>query len=461
MANTMKALLGFAIVAMLLLAVGLMQSWSLALAITNMCLISAVMALGVNIQWGYAGLFNVGVMGFAALGGVAAMLVSTPPVYGAWKIGGTGLAMTLFWLCATIAMVTVVRRWSAPGVRRNLLLLLTLIAGITLMRMHFGPAVSAIESHDPARTGFLGGLGLPILFSWVFGGLLAAAAAWFIGRIALGLRSDYLAIATLGISEIIIALIKNEDWLTRGVKNVSGLPRPVPYEINLQRSEWFLDLVSKWHAASLPDFEPARSLMLKQLSIDASSIVVKCCYTALFLTVLLLVMWFSSRAQKSPWGRMMRAIRDNEEAANAMGKDVTRRHLQVFIIGSAVVGIAGAMLTTLEGQLTPGTYNPLRFTFLIWVMVIVGGSGNNLGAVLGSFLVWFFWIEAEPLGQWLIAAMTSVLGADSELRQHLMANASHMRLVLMGVVLLLVLRFSPRGLLPEEVRRTNHTGSSS
>ena len=104
MPNTMKALLGFAVVAMLLLAVGLMQSWSLALAITNMCLISAVMALGVNIQWGYAGLFNVGVMGFAALGGVAAMLVSTPPVYGAWQIGGTGLAMTLVWLCATIAL---------------------------------------------------------------------------------------------------------------------------------------------------------------------------------------------------------------------------------------------------------------------------------------------------------------------------------------------------------------------
>ena len=93
----------------------------------------------------------------------------------------------------------------------------------------------------------------------------------------------------------------------------------------------------------------------------------------------------------------MRAIRDNETAAKATGKDVKGRHLQVFILGSAVVGVAGAMLTTLDGQFTPASYQPLRFTFLIWVMVIVGGSGNNWGAVLGGFVIWFFWIEAEPI----------------------------------------------------------------
>jgi branched-chain amino acid transport system permease protein len=103
---------------------------------------------------------------------------------------------------------------------------------------------------------------------------------------------------------------------------------------------------------------------------------------------------------------MMRAIRDNRDAAEAMGKDVTGRHLQIFVLGSAVVGIAGAMLTTLDGQFTPGQYNPLRFTFLIWVMVIVGGSGNNWGAVLGGFLIWFLWVEAEPVGGWLMSVMT-------------------------------------------------------
>ncbi len=104
---------------------------------------------------------------------------------------------------------------------------------------------------------------------------------------------------------------------------------------------------------------------------------------------------------------MMRAIRDNEVAAEAMGKDVTRRHLQIFIIGSAICGLAGAMMTTLDGQLTPGTYQPLRFTFLVWVMVIVGGSGNNFGAVLGGFLIWFLWVQVEPMGLWLMNLITS------------------------------------------------------
>ena len=86
----------------------------------------------------------------------------------------------------------------------------------------------------------------------------------------------------------------------------------------------------------------------------------------------MILIWLSETALRSTWGRMMRAIRDNEMAANAMGKDVTWRHLQDFVIGSAVIGVAGAMLVTLDGQFT--SYQPLRFTFLIWVMVIVGGS---------------------------------------------------------------------------------------
>jgi branched-chain amino acid transport system permease protein len=106
---------------------------------------------------------------------------------------------------------------------------------------------------------------------------------------------------------------------------------------------------------------------------------------------------------------MMRAIRDNRDASAAMGKDVTRRHLQIFVIGSAVIGIAGAMLVTVDGQFTPGSYIRLRFTFVIWVMVILGGSGNNVGSVLGGFVIWFVWIQAEPAGQWLMQTITSCL----------------------------------------------------
>ncbi|MBS8229242.1 branched-chain amino acid ABC transporter permease, partial [Vannielia litorea] len=305
--------------------------------------------------------------------------------------------------------------------------------GFVLYRLAFDPARDAVEAINPAATGYLGGLGLPVILAWPAGGLLAAGAAWIVGKTALGLRSDYLAIATLGIAEIIIAVMKNEDWLARGVKNVNGIPRPVPYEIDLQQSEAFTS-----RAASL-GIAPE----------TASTLTVKLLYGCLFAVALVLIIVALQLALKSPWGRMMRAIRDNETAARAMGKDVTRRHLQVFILGSAICGMAGAMMTTLDGLLVPGTYQPLRFTFLIWVMVIVGGSGNNLGALLGGLLVWWLWIQVEPLGRLFMEGITWPLPEGSWLKGHLLDSAQYMRLLTMGVVLLLVLRFSPRGLIPE------------
>ena len=428
-----RSILLFAAMTVALALVGFIQSWSLALAIVNLCLISAVMSLGVNIQWGYAGLFNVGIMGFAALGGVTGVLISTPPVMAAWQAGGNGIIVSFFAALATILVAIFVIKKMPAGNLKRLVFIAVVIAGYFLTRNFFDPAVENIEAVEPAKTGFLGGVGLPILFSWIAGGILAAGAAWVVGKIALGLRSDYLAIATLGISEIIVAILKNEDWLTRGVKNVSGLPRPVPYEVDLQQTSWFQDLAN----------------VLGVTPIEFSSIFVKLCYAGLFGIVLLAVLWLSERALNSPWGRMMRAIRDNEISAEAMGKDVTGRHLQVFVLGSAVIGIAGAMLTTLDGQFTPASYQPLRFTFIIWVMGSVGGSGNNWGAVLVGFIIWFFWVEAEPMGLWLIDVLTAGMAEDNELRKHLLDSAAHMRLMTMGLILLLVLRFSPRGLIPE------------
>ncbi|MDH3763027.1 MAG: branched-chain amino acid ABC transporter permease [Gammaproteobacteria bacterium] len=439
---------------MLLLIIGFAQSWNVALGIFNLCLISAVMALGVNMQWGYAGLLNVGVMGFAALGGMSAVLVSQAPIVEAWNASWGRLFISVICFAATIVASIACYRKLVPGRNRNLALTLVIVAGLFVTRQFLDPAISSIESIEPAKTGFLGGLGLPIVFSWLIGGFVAAGIAWCIGKVALGLRADYLAIATLGISEIIIAVLKNEDWLTRGVKNVTGLSRPVPYEIELQTSPWFIDIISWWHSGALEALDSAaRQQALKQFVIDSSSIFVKLCYSGLFAAVLIIVLLLSVRALNSPWGRMMRAIRDNEIAAGAMGKDVTRRHLEIFVIGSAVIGIAGAMLTTLDGQFTPTSYQPLRFTFLIWVMVIVGGSGNNMGSVLGGFLIWLVWIEAEPVGVWLMEVGTGWLDESNALRLHLIENAQHMRLFFMGLVLLLVLRFSPGGILPAVVPR--------
>ena len=440
--------------AALLIAVGVGQSWSVSLAVLNLCLISALMTLGVNIQWGYAGLFNVGVMAFAALGGLAAVLVSQPPVAAAVAAGGANLLWAAAAACLTGSLVWALLRLLPPGRLRAAVLAGVLAAGFFSANAFFDPAVRAIEAVDSAATGYLGGLGLPVILSWPVGGLFAAAAAWMIGSVALGLRSDYFAIATLGISEIVIAVLKNEDWLARGVKNVTGLDRPVPYELDLQQTPWFQDFVASLNADALSALaEAERAGALRELVIEAASVFVKLCYAGLFAAVLLVVFLLSERALRSPWGRMMRAIRDSEEAAEALGKDIVYRHRQVFILGSAVVGVAGAMLVTLDGQFTPSAYNPLRFTFLIWVMVIVGGSGNNLGAALGGFFIWFVWIEVEPAGLWLVSAATSGLAPDDPLRARLVASAAYMRPVLMGVILLLAMRFSPRGMIPETIRR--------
>jgi branched-chain amino acid transport system permease protein len=432
MSDTLRGVLLFAGVFGLILLTGVFQSWNVALGIANMGLVSAIMALGVNMQWGYAGLFNVGVMGFVALGGLAAVVVSMPPVPEAWSAGGVGVVAGLAIGAATIVFAILAWRRGPPRWRLAAVVGI-LVAGFVVYRMVLDPAVGAIEAVDPAASGYLGGLGLPVLVSWPVGALLAAGAAWIVGKTALGLRADYLAIATLGIAEIIIAILKNEDWLSRGVKNVVGLPRPVPYEIDLQNDPAFVE----------------RAAAFGTDPVTASSIAVKLAYLGLFSVVLLILLWLAQMALKSPWGRMMRAIRDNEVAAEAMGKDVTGRHLQIFVLGSAVCGLAGAMMTTLDGQLTPGTYQPLRFTFLVWVMVIVGGSGNNWGAVLGGFLIWFLWVQAEPFGLWLMASLTATMPDGSALKAHLIESAAHMRLLTMGLILLFVLRFSPRGLIPE------------
>ena len=432
--ENLKISLLFTLATFLILITGFVQSWNTALLILNMGLISAIMSLGVNLQWGFAGLFNVGIMGFVALGGLATVLVSAPPVYEAWSVGGTRIISALLF---GVLAVIVAGIWIKKILNKRFKFWGTIVialASFLIYRAIFDVGVVAVEAVNPASTGYLGGLGLPVLMAWPIGGLLAAGAAWIIGKTALGLRSDYLAIATLGIAEIIIAIIKNEDWLARGVKNVIGLPRPAPYEIDLQQNEKFVS------TANSIGIDP----------VTASTLYVKLIYAGLFSIVLIVVFILAQRALHSPWGRMMRAIRDNEVAAEAMGKDVTGRHLQIFILGSAVCGIAGAMMTTLDSQLTPGTYQPLRYTFLIWVMVIVGGSGNNLGAVLGGFIIWFLWVQVEPIGQFLMIILTSGLADDSTLKTHLMDSVAHMRLLTMGLLLLLVLRFSPRGLVPEK-----------
>jgi branched-chain amino acid transport system permease protein len=456
-----RNLIVFTLLALLFLLTGILQSWSGALGLLTVGLISGIVALGLNIQWGYAGQFNAGVMGFSAIGAAACVLISMPWVTGTMiqnlevlldnpdskvevieqlqqDLARRTLAERQLWSAWLIGGLGTIVAWGSnyllrnrlPGAIRVFIALVILGISLALFRSQFGLAVPIIESTgygDDSK--YLGGLGLPILLAWVVGGLLAAAAAWGIAKIALGLRSDYLAIATLGISEIIVAMLKNEGWLTRGVLNVTGLPSPVPTAKALQ-------------------VEPYG------LATDVSLIVQKLLFLAIVAAFLALFLWFAHKALHSPWGRMMRAIRDNEEAANAMGKDVVQRHRQVFILGSFMLGVGGAMLATNVLQFEPAGYSPLRYTFLIWVMVIVGGSGNNLGSVVGGLLIWFAWIQAEPAASWVFALIGSGLTEEgSDLSILLAERAPQMRTLVMGLVLLLALRFAPRGILPETLRR--------
>ena len=453
MKKYLNVIAAYSIMLLLIILVGIFQSWTIALTIFNYCMISAVMTMGANIQWGYAGLINFGIMGYAALGGLAVVLISVSPVGEAWQVGGVGMMTSLAIIVGIVFSIRYVLKKIQKSKKRNYLVAGIIIIGLILLRLVSGPAIEQIEAVDPAKTGFLGGLGMPIMFSWIVGGLFAAGIAYIVGKVALGLRADYLAIATLLIAEIVVSIIKHEDWLARGVKNVIGLKRPVPDAIDLQNSPWFINLVERFHATKLELISTVseRQDLLNQLVIESSSVYVKLCMAGLFLFVVIILLILTQKALYSPWGRKMRAIRDNEEAAGAMGKNVVKEHLLIFILGSAVVGIAGAMMVTNDGLFTPGSYRPMRYTFVIWVMVIVGGTGNNFGAILGGFVVWFLWVEAAPIALFFINLFTAHLPETNEIKVHLINSAPYFRFLMVGIGLLIIMRYRPRGILPEKI----------
>ena len=453
MKNYLNVITAYLIMFVLIILVGIFQSWSIALTIFNYCMISAVMTMGANIQWGYAGLINFGIMGYTALGGLAVVLVSVAPVPEAWAVGGFNMMICLLLIVGMVFAIKYVLNKFKQSKYKNYFISGIIVVGIILLRFISGPAIEGIEAVEPAKTGFLGGLGMPVMFSWIVGGIFAGGLAYVVGKIALGLRADYLAIATLLIAEIVVSVIKHEDWLARGVKNVIGLKRPVPYEVDLQNSQWFINLVEKFNSTKLNLISTVseKQDLLNQLVIDASSVYVKLCLAGLFLSVVIILLIITQKALYSPWGRKMRAIRDNEAAASAMGKNIVKEHLLIFILGSAVVGIAGAMMVTNDGLFTPGSYRPMRYTFVIWVMVIVGGTGNNFGAILGGFVVWFLWVQAGPMALFLINFFTAHLPETNMIKVHLIESAPYFRFLMIGIGLLVIMRYRPQGILPEKI----------
>ncbi|MFW6345384.1 MAG: branched-chain amino acid ABC transporter permease [Halomonas sp.] len=378
----------------------------------------AILALGLTIQWGYAGQFNAGVMGFVALGGFCAMVFSVPVNAEFWasplagELGIVGLVA----LGGVLAVVSA-SRLHHLGVPRRLCTLLAVSLALLfylLVSARLGEITGRIES----QFGFIGGLGLPAWAGWIAGGALAGVVGVFIGKVCLGLRSDYLAIATLGIAEIIKAVLKNADWLTRGTATVSPLPWPTPGPGTL-------------------GFTLGRAV-----------------YFSLTAVLIAVIFFLLTRAYHAPWGRMIRAIRDNEVSAAAMGKDINRRRLEIFVLGCILMGIGGAALGSFNGIFDPQGYLPLNHTFLVLVMVILGGPGNNLGTIFGAVAVYLIWVMSEPLALAVLELAVhlgeSNFGWDSP--TNLDSRALQARVFVIGLLITLVLRFAPKGLLPEQVR---------
>lgn len=190
------------------------------------------------------------------------------------------------------------------------------------------------------------------------------------------------------------------------------------------------------------------------VSISDSFVFARLGFLALALVILVVVFFFIQRAYGGPWGRMMRSIRDNHIAASSMGKDIKGRQLQLFVMGSVLIGVGGSMLTTFNQIFDPSSYQPINHTFMIWVMVIVGGAGNNLGVLLGTFLIYIAWVISDPLAQAIfksISAWSQSIGWGAI--PEIDSRALQMRVFVLGVIITIALRYAPKGLLPEVVQK--------
>lgn len=304
--------------------------------------IYAILALGLNIQWGFTGLFNAGIAGFYAIGAYVSAILTT-----------------------------------APTARH------------------------------------LGGYEMPYPVAFAAAMIIAGILAWGVGKICLRLRSDYLAIATIGIAEIFRLILKNETWATNGPRGVSMVPKP------------FETLPEPWNALA---------------------------FLAMVLITVLVIYLALETARKSPWGRVMTAIRENEPAARAAGKNVAKFRMEGFVFGCMLMALAGAYTSHYLKFIGPNASDPLTATFLVWVMLVVGGSANNKGAILGAFLMWTVWSATEIL--------TGYLPDDLAIR------TAYIRIFLIGLVLQIVLQKFPHGILPEQrptspARAPEKSGQSS
>jgi branched-chain amino acid transport system permease protein len=244
----------------------------------------------------------------------------------------------------------------------------------------------------------LGGFGLPVPVGLLAAAILAGATGWIVAKICIRLKSDYLAMASIGIAEILRLVIVNESWLTNGSLGISQIPRPFDGLVQGRAAD-IVFLVYVW-------------------------------------VIVAIVYLICQRLNASPWGRTLRAIRDNAQSAEAAGKDVNWFRLQTFVIGAAFMGVAGGLSAHYFKFLAPSATEPLLVTFLVWVMLMAGGSGNNRGAIAGGLGIWAIWSLTE--------IFTNRLPPDW------ISRSSYIRMLLIGLLLQVVLQKFRQGLIPEK-----------
>ncbi len=292
--------------------------------------IYAVFTLGLNVQWGYTGLFNIGLAGFFAIGAYTSALLTMPP-----------------------------------------------------------PETEFVQ--------YIAGFGLPFVVGLVGAGAVSGLTAFLIGIPTLKLRDDYLAITTIGIAETIRLVLNNERWIANGSRGLIGIPQPLRQWLSPENYNYI--------------------------------------YLIIAGIVLVLIFLAIERVIHSPWGRALKAIREDEITTAVSGKNIFSFKMQSFVLGSVILGIGGAAYAHYIAALSPETFKPLFGTFIIWVMLMAGGSGNSKGAVLGAFVVWAIWTGSEFISDYV--------------HQFIGDRAFYIRLLAIGLLLEAVLLLRPSGILGE------------
>jgi branched-chain amino acid transport system permease protein len=319
--------------------------------------IFAIFSLGLNVQWGYTGIFNFGVMAFFLVGANAAAIITKSPASGEFVqyVGG------------------------------------------------FGDKLDFIPWLDSDQW-------LPFLFGIAGAALFSGALAFLLSIPALRLREDYFAIATIGVAELLRRVTIEQPSLVNGSRGLPGIPRPLGGGIP-----------TPW--GKLWD-EP-----------DEYKFVILLIAVAVLIIVYIAV----ERGIRSPWGRVLRALREDELATAASGKDVFAFKSQGFVVGAMIIGTGGAIYAYANSAISPDTFTHFFGTFIFWAMLMVGGSGNNKGAILGAYIVWGLWTATLQLQGYDLPGVIS-------------GRIFFIRDFALGALIVIVLLLRPHGLLPEERR---------